>query len=123
MRNDFGNSLLDVLMCPDCGSKAFQVKVFDGSASDVREGVVWCENLHWFPVERRVLEFLPRDLQYQSDRIQFRETHTRELDALGLLAGEATSGGRTADELKPIHVQQHHFDWYAENDKQAYNDY
>lgn len=119
------STLLTLLVCPVCGSTAFQSKVLDGSPSDIRTGIVWCaKNGDWFPIEQRVLEFLPRDLQYQKDRLEFQSRHESELKDLGLLERTSAAGaGRTPDEVGLIQLQQHHFDWYAENDRQAYNSY
>ena len=116
--------LLDILLCPTCGSTIFNSRILDGSAADIREGIVWCENLHWFPVEQRALEFVPRELQYQKDRSDFSTTYRQELTELGLLATEvAAARDRTPDEVGLIQVQQRHFDWYAENERQAYSAY
>ena len=117
-------SLLDILLCPVCGSTTLRSRVFEGSGADIREGVVWCEHLDWFPIEQRVLEFVPPQLQYRPDRVDFRNKHAQELKELGLLDnGAAVAGDRAQDEVSLIHLQQRHFDWYAENDRQAYNAY
>jgi len=115
--------VLDILQCPNCGSKSFSFNVFEGAPEDIREGVVWCDRLDWFPVERRVLEFLPRDLEYRSERIQFQDKYADQLSACGLLARAEPENARSTDALDPIQAQQRHFDWYAENDQQAYNSY
>jgi SAM-dependent methyltransferase len=118
------SSLLGVLKCPTCGSTTFDSKVVDGTAEDIREGIVWCENRDWFPVEHRTIEFLPPDLQYHADRVAFQQKYAQELRALGLLESPAPNDrSRTPHELNLVQVQQQHFDWYAENDKQAYDSY
>jgi ubiquinone/menaquinone biosynthesis C-methylase UbiE/uncharacterized protein YbaR (Trm112 family) len=118
------SALLDLLACPICSSTMFKSAVLDGSPSDVRTGIVWCDNGDWFPIEHRVLEFLPRELRYQKDRANFRNNHARELEGLGLLERDAGSGDRrTVRDVNLIQVQQQHFDWYAENDRQAYDSY
>jgi SAM-dependent methyltransferase len=85
---------------------------------------VWCDNRDWFPVEDQVLEFLPRDLQYTADRVKFQQRYIAELKAEGLLSrGAANADQRAADELNLVQAQQRHFDWYADNQEQAYDDY
>ena len=116
--------LLEVLACPTCHSTALRVETLKGSARAVREGVVWCERRHWFPVEDRVLEFLPPGLHYGADRKAFSRRRAGELKALDLLEEEPPTGEtRRADELKAIEAQKTHFDWYADNDRQAYTRY
>jgi SAM-dependent methyltransferase/uncharacterized protein YbaR (Trm112 family) len=117
-------ALLDLLACPVCGSTTFRSKVLEGSPADIRTGIVWCGNGDWFPVEHRVLEFLPRDLRYERDRIDFQNRHRQALDEAGLLQTDGgSSQDRPADEVDRIQLQQRHFDWYAENDRQAYDSY
>ena len=118
------SSVLEILKCPNCGSTSFASKILSGSAADIEEGFLWCKNRHWFPIERRVLEFLPADLQYAEDRRRFHENHDSEMAPCGL-SGDSTDTrtGHNDDELKLIQTQQHHFDWYAANEEQAYNAY
>src|SRR5579871_6340084 len=110
------SSVLEILKCPNCGSTSFASKILSGSAADIEEGFLWCKNRHWFPIERRVLEFLPADLQYAEDRRRFHENHDSEMAPCGL-SGDSTGTrtGHNDDELKLIQTQQHHFDWYAAN--------
>ena len=117
-------NVLDTLLCPTCGSTSLSSRTLEGSAADIREGIVWCENRDWFPIEQRVLEFVPQELQYREDRIDFQKKHATELNELGLLDGRgAATRARASEEVDLIHVQQRHFDWYAENERQAYNAY
>ncbi len=116
--------LLDLLVCPVCGSTTFGFEMLAGSREDIRDGIVWCENRDWFPLEERVLEFLPPALRYHDDRTRFGDKHARELKALDLLETDvAPAGARIPDALDLIQAQKHHFDWYAENAEQAYNSY
>jgi len=114
---------LEILTCPSCNSTEFDSKILEGSSTDIQEGIVWCANGDWFPIEDRVLEFLRPELQYRDDRKNFRARHHQELKALGLLESESKAASRDLDGLGLIQAQQHHFDWYAENDKQAYDSY
>ncbi len=117
-------SILDFLECPTCASTKFDFRIYKGSGIDIQEGVIWCKNRDWFPIEDRVLELLPPDLQYQEDRNKFLGKYSQDLKALGLLDNDlGTPPDRAAEELNLIQAQQHHFDWYAENEKQAYNAY
>lgn len=118
------SSLLDVLMCPNCGSTDLAARAIEGTPADIEEGFVWCGNRHWFPIEARVLEFLPPDLQYRADRDEFRRKYATALQAETLFEeADAHAAAHTPDELSLIQVQQQHFDWYADNDTQAYNAY
>jgi len=116
--------LLDILACPICQSSAFQTKVLVGSLGDIEEGFIWCGNGHWFPIEERVLEFLPPDMQYREQRRCFQEKHVEALRACNTLQVDGDlDAGESRDELDLIQRQQKHFDWYAENDTQAYDSY
>ena len=117
------SNLLEILICPNCDSTEFNCKILNGSSTDIQEGIVWCANGHWFPIESRVLEFLRPELQYRDDRKNFQAKHQQDLKALGLLESETNAARRDPDELSLIQAQQNHFDWYAENDKQAYDSY
>lgn len=118
------SGLIEFLLCPICGSTTFEFRVFSGNGPDIREGIIWCKNGDWFSIEDRVLELLPADLQYHEDRNQFREKYSHQLRTVGLLDNKhGNSSERAQDELDLIQAQQHHFDWYADNDEQAYNSY
>jgi ubiquinone/menaquinone biosynthesis C-methylase UbiE/uncharacterized protein YbaR (Trm112 family) len=123
-RDSMNLNVLDCLQCPACAATKFSAKILQGSPTDVKEGFIWCENRDWFPIEERVLEFLPPDLQYHDDREQFQHRHASALETDGLLQREvAAANERVQGELGLIQVQQRHFDWYAENQTQAYNSY
>src|SRR5690349_19071544 len=102
------SSVLELLQCPICESTSLASKVLQGCASDIEVGIVWCENRHWFPIEDRVLEFLPPDLQYQNDRERFQQKHDTELAASGLAStGASPAAAICREELGLIQTQQH----------------
>src|SRR5581483_11032718 len=116
--------VVECLQCPICGSEKFATRTVVGSATEIEEGFIWCENRDWFPIEARVLEFLPSDLQYTADRARFQNKYSAELRSAGVIKDDTSiSGGSVRDELGLIQAQQRHFDWYADNETQAYDAY
>lgn len=114
--------VLSLAVCPECSSRATQHEIFepDGRGRIV-EGVLWCESCHsWYPIEGGILELLPARLAYHDDRARFWARHAHRLRGRGLTSGERVTA---AHELSPEAKQQRHFDWYAVNTSQTYDEY
>jgi ubiquinone/menaquinone biosynthesis C-methylase UbiE/uncharacterized protein YbaR (Trm112 family) len=114
--------ILPFLRCPACESGALELASFSESDPHrVRDGVVWCTKCKgWYPVEDELLEFLTGDLVYFEDREKFAEKYSSQLSGLGLASEKPIRQDRSE---KPQHIQQAHFDWYADNADQSYSDY
>lgn len=54
--------LLDFLRCPDC-KQTLDLIVFDTSEGEISEGVLHCENQHYFPIAHGIPRMLPSSLQ------------------------------------------------------------
>lgn len=54
--------LLDFLRCPDCG-KTLELTVFAAAEGEISEGVLNCENSHYFPVAGGIPRMLPSSLK------------------------------------------------------------
>jgi uncharacterized protein YbaR (Trm112 family)/ubiquinone/menaquinone biosynthesis C-methylase UbiE len=54
--------LLDFLRCPDC-RKTLELTIFDASEGEISEGVLYCEDGHYFPVARGIPRMLPSSLK------------------------------------------------------------
>jgi len=92
----------------------------EASKNEILDGIVWCEKCHnWYPIEDRLLEFLPIHLAYVDDRAGFWKSYSNELKDLGLSFDLKSDGLNSELQLK----QQSHFDWYADNSKQTYTSY
>ncbi len=118
MRRD----VFSLLRCAACSRAEPGLDVFAAGADDeVLDGVVWCRScLSWFPIEDGLLEFLAGGLAYRDDRRHFWIKHADRLKSLGLAHYPETTGER-GHELQSL--QQHHFDWYADNQRQTYSEY
>jgi uncharacterized protein YbaR (Trm112 family)/SAM-dependent methyltransferase len=53
---------LDFLRCPDC-KQNFELIVFDSSDGEISEGVLHCENEHYFPIVGGIPRMLPSSLK------------------------------------------------------------
>ena len=115
--------LLEVVTCPNCGSRLLGREVFRAShAGDPLDGVVWCTSCRrWYPLENGLLELLIEPLAYSADRERFQQRHKGRLTALGLHGRQSAGGG--SERAAEAHHQQQHFDWYANNAKQTYAEY
>ena len=52
---------LDFLRCPDC-KQTLEIIVFDSSEEEISEGILHCENQHYFPIVRGIPRMLPSSL-------------------------------------------------------------
>lgn len=112
-------SIISLLRCPDCGCTRLKADAFTGSArGDIKEGVVTCPRCRsWYPIEEYVLEFLPPALAYWEDRKKFFQKYKTHLKG-------CTVASRKADQSHNLQrTQQEYFDWYADNERQAYTSY
>lgn len=112
-------SVATVLRCPGCGDTHLRAETYEGSpGGDIREGAIICRRCRtWYPIEDHVLEFLPPQLAYWEDRKKFFQNHKTRLKGLGFVP-------READQSYPLQrTQQQYFDWYADNERQAYTSY
>jgi SAM-dependent methyltransferase len=90
------------------------------SPQEINDGVLWCgECKNWYPIQNGLLDLLTGALVYVEDRKKFWDTYSVQLEKIGL------SSNLTVDESKKDlqSIQQTHFDWYASNELQTYNDY
>ena len=116
-------NIIERLRCPECRSSApIRLEIFQEDTTDqvVVLGLLICEECrHWYPIENRVLEFLTKDMCYVSDRKRFISRYKAKLINLGL----DLSLPPEASDPDPRRDQQSHFDWYAQNDLQTYEEY
>ena len=112
-------SITSLLRCPNCGCTRLKADAFTGSTGgDIREGAVICPRCRsWYPIEDYVLEFLPTALAYREDRKKFWQKHKMRLKGL------AVTPKASRQSLVPQRTQQQYFDWYADNERQAYTRY
>ena len=117
----------ELLICPTCGSTRLQLQALESRDGDrVQTGIVYCDRMHWYPIEHEVLELLAPNLMYRDDRRRFAQRHESTLRRLGLSwnGTPPSSEDLASDEMvAAVQAQQRHFDWYAHNDAQSYDDY
>lgn len=117
MRYEF----IPLLKCPSCNSSEIEHLMFtEYSPQEINDGVLWCgECKNWYPIQNGLLDLLTGALVYVEDRKKFWDTYSVQLEKIGL------SSNLTVDESKKDlqSIQQTHFDWYASNELQTYNDY
>lgn len=111
---------IELLRCPACAESALEPEVFQSrSDGQIESGVFWCRSCRsWFPIESGLLELLSGPLSYADDRSRFWKAHEDRLRKIGLTAPAAV-----APEDSEVAHQQSHFDWYAENTTQTYEEY
>ncbi|MFN8095540.1 MAG: class I SAM-dependent methyltransferase [Vicinamibacteria bacterium] len=113
-------SALERLACPLDGCDTLRAHVFEGTAGAMREAVILCPSCRaWFPVEDGIADFLTGTIAYGEDRARFWARHEADLRRLGA-APDAAPAGEDAELQR---AQQRHFDWYADNEKQSYEEY
>jgi SAM-dependent methyltransferase/uncharacterized protein YbaR (Trm112 family) len=117
--------LVDRLRCPACGPAA-ALLAHDFSPADgdshLSNGVLVCERCTtWYPILDSVAELVHPGLQDAEHRAIFQEKFSGPLAGLGLVAVEPADLGRTA--LERQLKQQEHFEWYADNPEQSYDEY
>lgn len=112
-------SIIPLLRCPGCSGTRLKADAFTGSArGDIKEGVVTCPRCRsWYPIEEYVLEFLPPALAYWEDRKKFWQKHKARLKGFAFVPEKI----RQSRDLQ--RTQQTYFDWYADNERQAYTSY
>jgi ubiquinone/menaquinone biosynthesis C-methylase UbiE/uncharacterized protein YbaR (Trm112 family) len=114
-----------LLRCPTCGKNTLDPEVFQyGPEGEIGLGVFWCRSCRsWFPIEDGLLELLSGPLSYAEDRSRFWKSHEARLKQVGLAPPEPAVAPAAAAEESEVARQQQHFDWYAENPTQTYEDY
>lgn len=113
--------VIPLLKCPICRSSDLECLTFkEYSVQEIDEGVIWCgECKNWYPIQDGLLDFLTGSLAYVDDRRKFWMAHSDQMKKNGLNPGLSTD-----DDKKNLQaIQQHHFDWYANNSLQTYNEY
>ena len=116
------NELVQNLLCADCENDDMlsHSTFHEDENNEVCDGVVWCTMcLAWYPIENGLLEFLPKELGYQDDRIQFWEKNQDSMERIGLSPYVKLSDSSVSQQIH----QQEHFDWYADNGTQSYTEY
>lgn len=100
MYSDF----IDKLSCPHCYKSRLDTTVMKKDTDgDIEKGLIVCTNCNSrYPINDYILEFLPRDLAYKR------------------LGSPIAIKNRNASLQK---IQQKHFDWYATNTVQDYEQY
>jgi ubiquinone/menaquinone biosynthesis C-methylase UbiE/uncharacterized protein YbaR (Trm112 family) len=114
--------IIPLLKCPSCNSSNIEHLTFaEYSQQEINDGVLWCgECKNWYPIQDGLLDLLTGPLIYIEDRKKFWETYSKQLEKIGLFPNLTT----TNEDKKDLQsIQQTHFDWYASNDVQNYNDY
>lgn len=111
--------LLARLRCPACAVSPLELTIIDADGANVRTGIVWCRACAgWFPMEDGLLDLLVSPVAYVEDRRKFWRAHERHLRSLGLAPPGHAGAGADA-RLR----QQRHFDWYASNASQTYDQF
>ena len=115
-------AVLPLLVCPACRSGGLEVQAFRSPVEGrIGDGVLFCEGCGgWYPVEDGLPDLLVGELAYTDDRRRFWQNWSSDLTELGLEPDPDWPVG-SQDDLKL--VQQEHFDWYAENATQSYEEY
>lgn len=121
------NTTIKMLVCPTCGSTTLNLHVLKSCSVDrVETGFVYCDRQHWFPIEHEVLELLEPSLMYREDRTDFGRRYESVLRSLDLSPDDnlesCNACGRN-ETVSAVQAQQQHFDWYAKNDAQSYDEY
>jgi len=116
--------LVKKLQCPNCHqSSNLSLEAFEEMPLNpdvVDHGLLICRECgSWYPIECGVLEFLPQDMCYKKDREDFVKRYRSKLSHLGLDCSISIH----ASDADPRKHQQSHFDWYAKNDLQSYEEY
>ena len=113
--------VVPLLKCPSCNSSELQHLTFSEHAlQEIKDGVLWCFNCkNWYPIQDGLLDLLTGSLVYVEDRKKFWSTYAAEMGKVGL----SLSLMEDEDKKDLQSIQQSHFDWYASNDLQTYNDY
>lgn len=118
--------LTEKLICPCCKDVTIDLNLHifeDGNSGHVKNGVLVCPLCKaWYPIEDYVLEFLPPNLAYKEDMKIFYDKFILAFNKLSFLKNIET-GSKTKKNSAAQILQQKHFDWYAENSQQTYDEY
>lgn len=118
------------LRCPACAPQLLPLHLYDfgpreGGDGRVTNGVLVCDGCRgYYTIVDALAELVPPSLQDQEARTAFVIRFASDIVRLGLeqvltaAAAPADQSG-VADQLK----QRRHFDWYAENQDQSYQEY
>ncbi len=121
-------ALVSRLICPTCLDldKDLTAQIFtDGTDGHIHDGVLICQDCHtWYPIEEGVLELVKSSMLEPNDNARFCARFTQQLSTLGLLQNQnKLSASQSEAEFSAQLKQRQHFDWYAENSEQTYNQY
>jgi ubiquinone/menaquinone biosynthesis C-methylase UbiE/uncharacterized protein YbaR (Trm112 family) len=113
--------VIPLLKCPACNTSGLEHLTFtERSSLEISDGILWCGKCkNWYPIQDGLLDLLTGSLVYIKDREHFWSIYSGQLEKIGL------SQHLTTDEMKKDlqSIQQNHFDWYASNELQTYNEY
>ena len=124
-------SLVPWLRCPTCAPQPSPLRLHDfgsrenGGERHVHSGVLVCDSCSgYYAIEDDLAELVPSPLQDQEARAAFVARFSPEIARLGLeklvaAPSREVDQSAVADQLK----QRQHFDWYAENQDQSYQEY
>ena len=120
-------ALVSRLACPECSLPTAPLVLHDFASEPgvhVENGVLRCDHCsRLFLIEDGLVELLGDGLRDESACLRFKERFAKALSHEGLLdlllnrKAEEVAG--LEDQLK----QRRHFDWFAQNDTQSYNEY
>lgn len=114
------------LICPTCKNAAAELNLHvfeEGRGEHVKDGILVCPSCaSWYPIEDHVLELLPPNLAYSDDIQKFYDRFTSAINNADI---DKVSTKQTTAETNdtPQLTQREHFDWYAENSQQTYDEY
>ena len=116
--------LVEKLRCPGCLQSTNLIlegiEEIPQQPDFINEGLlVWPECRSWYPIDGGVLELLPQDVCYRQDREDFINRHRSLISGLGLDCRIADAASISDPRIQ----QQSHFDWYAQNALQTYEEY
>lgn len=118
--------LMSRLRCPGCGPASAPLQVHDfstpGDDRHIIDGVLLCTECRTsYPIQDGLTELVAPALQDVEHRRRFDERFASQLLALGI--SPVAPGGAGAQGLADQLKQRRHFDWYADNQTQNYQEY
>lgn len=118
--------LVRQLRCPGCGPASAPLQAHDfstpGSDIHITDGVLVCPACRTsYPIQGRLTELVAPALQDVDHRRRFDERFAAQLTARAIqpVTPDQPGAAALADQLK----QRRHFDWYADNQTQNYQQY
>lgn len=119
--------LIPRLRCPSCAPQSGALRAHEfgtapGTGSHIEDGVLVCDACgRFYTIENGLADLVPPALEDPEARAQFAIRFAGDLARLGL--ERSTVGPAALDSVADQLKQRRHFDWYAENTTQDYQEY